>query len=395
MRNSRFGCRRAVQDHPGTSPVKKYSQYIVTRFLAMLCGMAGLLTDGGADEAGTKRELLNLKHKIERLEKSRRAEEIVAPDRVTFSGLVEVGAWYADGPRGVDKDITLSTVELGMEAQVSPWVNAHGLLLFEEDVTEPMEVDEAIITLANTEVSPWSLAAGRMYVPFGHYESALISDPLTLEIGETRETALQFGYEGDGFLVLAWVANGETRRRGGKGIGPYGVQIGAVHGGGASGVRYSAGLSWTRNIADSNRLQEAVFDKDALTRDVPGVGGYAVVGKGPSTFVGEYVAALRPFDIADLDFGGRTAQPAAINLEFDYGRRIGGREAQFAIAWQQTREALALELPEMRLLAAVSVGIYKNTTLALEYAHEEDYETDDGGSGGRTDILTLQLALEF
>jgi len=34
------------------------------------------------------------------------------------------------------------------------------------------------------------LTAGQLYVPFGAFETGLISDPLTLEIGETRESTV-------------------------------------------------------------------------------------------------------------------------------------------------------------------------------------------------------------
>ncbi|HIP53654.1 MAG TPA: LbtU family siderophore porin [Chromatiales bacterium] len=378
--------------------MKKYNKQTMASALAIICGVGMPLMDAQADEAELKRELLNLKHKIERLEKSRRSadeEKAAEAGGIAFSGLVEVEAGYVDGPGGHESDLVVATVELGAEAQVTPWVNAHVLLLFEEDDTEPMEVDEAIITLANPEASPWSLAAGRMYVPFGNFESALVSDPLTLEIGETRETALQFGYGGESFQALAWLANGDTNDGGSEGIEQFGAQLGLAHEGGEGEIGYGVGLSWTNNIADSDSFQEAVADKDNLKDKVAGIGAHAVVNTGPFTFIGEYITASKSFDAADLAFGAGGAKPAAINLEFDYGFEIGGREAGVAIAWQKTKEALALELPETRVLAALSVGIYENTTLALEYAHDEDYDTSDGGSGEDADTLTAQLALEF
>lgn len=65
------------------------------------------------------------------------------------------------------------------------------------------------------------------------------------------------------------------------------------------------------------------------------------------------------------------------------------------VAWQGTKEALALELPETRVLAAISVEIFENTALSLEYAHDEDYSTSEGGSGDDADTFTLQLATSF
>jgi hypothetical protein len=110
-------------------------------------------------------------------------------ERVTLSGVVEVEAASSEDFAGADtSDITLATVELGLDAEITEWVNAHLLLLWEEDDTEPMDLDEGTITLGNLEKFPLYLTAGKMYVPFGAFESNMISDPLPLELGENRES---------------------------------------------------------------------------------------------------------------------------------------------------------------------------------------------------------------
>ncbi len=126
---------------------------------------------GDRDEVSQmKREILNLnlKHKVERLEKSRQTQKIPEAEgsrwfeRIELSGLVEVETGYTDGPGGSESDLVVATVELGLDAQVTPWVNAHALILYEEDETDPPEFDESIITIANPDVSPWrSVRCGR------------------------------------------------------------------------------------------------------------------------------------------------------------------------------------------------------------------------------------------
>ena len=75
------------------------------------------------------------------------------------------------------------------------------------DVAFSIVVDGAVITLGNTEKNPVYLAAGKMAVPFGNYETQMISDPLTLEIGETAEDALQLGVEAGGFYGSVYAFN--------------------------------------------------------------------------------------------------------------------------------------------------------------------------------------------
>ena len=349
-----------------------------------------------------KRELLNLKHKIERLEKSRRAKKPAPPaprkrwyEQIELNGLIEVEGSYTDAPTGSNSDLRLATVELGLDAQVTSWINGHVLFLFEEDETDPPEIDEAIITFANPATSPFSLAAGRLYLPFGNYQSRMVSDPLTLEIGESRETALQLGCTLDRFQALAYVFNGDTGEHGDDGIDGYGLALNysIPAGGGQAGI--DAGVSWISNIADSDTLQDSVSAPDRLVHQVPGLALHATATLGDLTLIGEYLTATRTFAPADLAFAGSGARPAAANLEAGYQFEAAGREAGVALAWQHTWEAAALILPQTRWLAALSLGVAHHTVVSLEYAHDQDYKRPRGGSGDDSNTLTAQLAVTF
>jgi hypothetical protein len=64
------------------------------------------------------------------------------------------------------------------------------------------------------------------------------------------------------------------------------------------------------------------------------------------------------------------------------------KETTLALGFQGSRHTENL-LPEKRILGALSVRIFENTCLALEYLHDE-YENDD-----EADRAALQLAVEF
>ncbi len=348
-----------------------------------------------AGEAEAERDQLNLKHRVERLERSRkpaRREETVASFRpgVIVSGLFEVEIRHADDRDGID--LTLATLELGFDLQPTPWVNGHLLFLFEEDETDPPEIDEAIITLANPNASPFSLAVGRMYAPFGNFESALISDPLTLALGETRETVMQVGCVARGFHALAYLFDGNA----GGGVADHsGLKLGYHRAGGDRAPGYDLGISWIGNLADTDSLREAVTDPDRLGDGVAGWSTHATLHWRHFTLVGEYLGAVASFDAADLGFNGAGARPAAWNLEVERAFEYPGGEAIFAIAWQRTREALSLELPETRWLVGFSLSLREHATLAFEYLHDEDYAPGDGGSGGNSEVFSARLALSF
>ncbi len=106
------------------------------------------------------------------------AEEIFSEDkwsdRIDISGTIEVEAAGESTnfsntvlPDETASDITLATVELGIDTKITDNLSGHVLLLWEEDDTEPADIDEAFISIHGGENVPFYLDAGRMYVPFG------------------------------------------------------------------------------------------------------------------------------------------------------------------------------------------------------------------------------------
>jgi hypothetical protein len=354
--------------------MKKYKKAVAVAAFAITSGSAAPLSTTSADEGELGHEVLN---------------------RISINGLIEVEAANTDAPDADVNDITLSTLEVGVDAQVNPWVNAYVLILFEEDETDPPEIDEGIIILENSDLSDFYIAAGRMYIPFGNFTTNGISDPLTLEIGETRETALQAGYFSNGFYGSLFLFNGDTREDEREAIDQFGLNMGFINENEATGLGYDIGFSWVNSLADSDSLQEAISDPENLTDKVSGFGIHGIIHSGPFSLIGEYLTASDTFDAADLSYNNAGAKPAAFNLEVGYSTQLAGIDATLAIAWQETHEALMLELPKKRYLAALSMDILEQTTLSLEYLKDDDYDIDEGGSGDNFDTFTVQLAVEF
>ena len=103
-----------------------------------------------------------------------------------------------------------------------------------------------------------------------------------------------------------------------------------------------------------------------------------------------------------MRFNGGNAEPRAWNLEAGYSFELAGRESTLAVGYQESSEAIALGLPETRTSVALAVALMENTSLAFEWAHDEDYATTDtdavtgaAGSGEESDTVTVQLAVEF
>lgn len=314
-------------------------------------------------------------------------------EHVTLSGLIEVETSFAEDYEGDDEsDIVLATVELGIDIDLHKYVSGHILLLWEEDETEPLDVDEGFITLGNTEFFPIYLQAGKFYVPFGNFETNMISDPLTLELGETRESAALLGLEFEGFYAGVYAFNGDIDESGDDEIESFGMNAGYAFEN--ENFSLDIGGGWINNIGDSDVLTD-----DALPGEiddyVDGVNAYAIFSFQGVTLIGEYLAATEEFETIELDFDGDGAEPESWNIELGYTFDVAGHETTLAAAYQGTDEALALELPEDRYMGVISVGLVDGLSLALEYAHDEDYDKSDGGTGDEADMVTMQLALEF
>jgi hypothetical protein len=313
---------------------------------------------------------------------------------IEVSGVVEV---EASGGRATDgsanSDITLATVEIGIDTAITDHVSTHILLLHEEDDTN-LEIDEGTITLSQLGGLPIEMTAGQMYIPFGNFESHMVSDPLTLEIGETRESVVQFSSEAGNAYGSIYSFKGTTRNADEsdrvKGFGAnIGFSVEHKH------FNLDTGISYISNMAETDTIEGAVTDPANLTDSPAGIGLHAIVRKGPLTVIAEYIGANDGFATADIAFNANKAEPAAYNVEAGYELTIFGKEATMAVAAQGTSEAQALDLPESRLLGGVSINLREQTSLSFEWASSDDYDAADGGSGLSTDMYTAQIAVEF
>lgn len=323
--------------------------------------------------------------------------------RIKFSGLLEAEASFGETYAGADQsDIVLATASFGLEAKVNDRISGTIVMLHEDDDTDPLELDEGYLTLDFG--NGMSLSGGRMYVPFGHFESHMISDPLTLEIGETRQSAFKLGYENSGVYANVYVFNGDTQEassaaNGEDTIDQTGLNLGYAQEN--EGLSYDIGVDYISNIADSSSLTGHTGFTDGngdgqreLQSYISATLIHASLRMGDWHLIGEYLKSDK-FNAADLAFNGQGAELSAHNLELGYNFEMAGRSATVSVAAQGTDEALALGLPESRMLIGLTTDIDDNTSLSFEYAKDDDYDTAVGGTGNDKSTITLQLAVSF
>jgi len=316
---------------------------------------------------------------------------------IEISGVVEVEAVGGRNTDGTaNSDITLATVEIGIDTAITDNVSTHILLLHEEDDTN-LEIDEGTITLSQLAGLPIEMTAGQMYIPFGNFESHMVSDPLTLEIGETRESVVQLSTTVGNAYASIYSFKGTTRKADESDrVKSVGANIGiSIEN---NSFNLDTGISYISNMAETDTIEGSTniaANNTALGEAPAGIGLHAIASKGPLTIIAEYIGANDGFNAADLAFNGNKAEPSAYNVEAGYELSLFGKEATVAFAAQGTSEAQALELPESRILGSISLAIREQTSLSFEWAKSDDYDAADGGTGLSTDMYTAQIAVEF
>ena len=327
---------------------------------------------------------------IENIEERREAvtTESAAPltfslgsTNVTVSGLIEAEASLVNVEGGDEEDnLRLSTVQIGLDSEFNSWLRGHVIGLWEEDDTEPMVIDEAVLSLT----SPWQVVGltpelhlGRQYLPFGNFASGMISDPLTLELGETHTTAAIValaggpwkvtvgGFEGsidDGNAGLdSWVAAFEATPRNG----------------------FTARVSWISDLAESGA--ELVQDVRVYGNEVSGWSAFVDLRQGDLGMTAEYLAAMNCFKTEQIaageDLTGK--RPQAFNLELSWQAT---KKLQLATRYE---EAIDYQGDVSRYGATASYGLCNYALLAVEYLHADA----DGDNPAHT--FTAQLAVEF
>ncbi len=398
-----------------------------------------------------QKKLMELEKKVEAQQKSieetkkvqeeiKQASEMLKTikEHVSISGVIEVEANNTNKKRKSardteDSDITLATAEVDVNAKLNDYASGKIVLLWEEDETEPVDVDEGYIMLGNTDKFPLYLKAGRMYVPFGNFETNFISDPLTLELGEIQESAVLAGfyYKGIDFSVYAFNPdideagdNDDRIRSWGATLtlefGPYspgepGSEAHQEYNNHIlrilpEGASLTMQFSYLNNIADTDDFKDYMSDNgwNKVKDYVSGFHAFLMAEFKGFNFISEYVTALSKFKKSDFGGIGRRFQPKTWNFELGYTFPYWkNKELTVAVKYEGSDEAAFID-PELFMEKQYGISFSFNlmnnekwgTTvdLNIEYLHGE---ADDsivkllGENIDKKDSVTTQLHVEF
>lgn len=301
------------------------------------------------------------------------AEKVIA-ENLLIGGLIEAELYGGKEAGESVSGMKLATFELGLEMKGESRFSGRTLLLWEEDDTEPIEVDEALVTVELYD--GLSLSAGRMYVPFGKFDSHFVSDPLVLELAETRKTAFMADWCRSGACLKAAVFD----RQSDESEEIDGVVLSLEYA--SSDERFSVGCSWISSIAESDLLISENEGREEALEEVQGAGCYVFARRGRWIINGELIGALESFKDEE-----------GTGLERVYAWNVEG-----AVCFLDDVLELAVKaegsrgnsyLAERQAGVCLSCAIRDGVNVALEYLHGKLSDDED------RDMATFQVSYEF
>ena len=298
--------------------------------------------------------------------------------------LVEVEAVYEKTGDEESSDVNVETFEVGLEAEPMEGVRGEASLLWEEGDSDSLDVDAAFIELGGTEALPLTVSAGRLYLPFGAFNGLLVSDPLTLELGETRETAVALSGEWNGFTAWAGAFAGEREDTENIENAAAALSWSPMEG-------LTLGVSALSDLGEGGGYIDDINDviaSEGSAEKATALSAFFLLERGAWVLSAEVLGATE--DLAWTNAEGETTSARPLAWHVDAACAFNDTWSA-AARYEGSREFKADEMPEHQGGAAVFYQMNTFAVLGAEYLYGtfDDVETDD------RHLATLQLALEF
>ncbi|MBU0481202.1 MAG: LbtU family siderophore porin [Proteobacteria bacterium] len=342
-------------------------------------------------QADDSAEIENLRRRLEKLEGRETETEgfniTEAGKLLNIWGVVEIEAGYRDTKDlPAESDISVATALIGFDARFNDRVEGRIALLHEEGEEPEVTVDEAHLSVswANVIAGDLTLTAGKKYLPFGNFNSSMVSDPLTLELGETSRTLLMTGWKRGMVEAQFGIFNGAHDTTGhdviDNGVASLAITPSNIFG---FGISYMCDLAETNGDLLADATTEYEDNVNALS-------AYLSLNLSSVTVSLEYLGALKNFSTSMLADPDHAAELTGSKPRAWFG------EAAYAPndAWSfsaRYEKAKHYQDDVARYGVTGSYGLYENTVLSLEYLYSDYDKTTEN----KASQVTLQLALEF
>ena len=326
-------------------------------------------------------------------------------------------------------DLTLGSNELDVAAVLNQNVEAYVAIAY--DASPPdigprvdnsaFNLNLGFVNIGNLDKTPLYFTAGQLYVPFGRYSSSMISAPLPLNLARTKTRPFILGYksqEDTGPFAAVYIYKSDTIF-GKSGVG--GANLGYVYKydnvNGEIGASYISSIDDASGMQTTNSIVGTTFggfgsftNGNEVVRKTQAVDVHGNIAYDRFNLAAEWVGAVQGFRPQDLSYNGRGAKPQAGQTELDITFKAFDRPSSIGVGYQWTKGALALNLPQQRIIGVFNISIWKDTVESLEYRHDIDYNgyqfangaapfgtvnATTFGTGRSADTISAQIGVYF
>ncbi len=288
------------------------------------------------------------------------------------------GDLYSDS-----SDLSVYEFYLLMNVELHERVDATVSFLYEEAGT-PFGIDEAFMTLEGNEM--WMFNLGKMYLPFGRFNSNMANDPFALTLAEINETALMATAQMEQMAVSVYGFNGSVRKNTNDTLDSYGVSFLIGH------ENMNLKLDYISNLGDADGYTD---EDDVQVADLAGAFGISAHAAMDAITVDlEYLTAMDPIGSVNTSNGVNTyGEVESMALEIGMSMEEACN-CTLSAALQSSDGAAGL-LPETRFSIGYMRPIFEILTLNTELYFDSDYSVADGGSDESGTGLLVDIAAVF
>jgi hypothetical protein len=276
-----------------------------------------------------------------------------------------------------------------------------------------LSLEQAYFTIGNFNVSPFYLQIGKQFQDYGRYQIHPITRSFDQVMTETLDTSGKLGLIlNNGFHASVALFDNRLQKfednRNNKPLNFAGT-IGFDKPGDMFG--WGVGIGYINNIIGVNDIAHAVklFNDEGYHTSISGVALYGDFNTGPFSLNARWTGATSRFNSLDLPEHGwadltntwevmpdaRGAKPWAFGIQGGYGFEFWNMSDTLYLGYQQSSQAAGIGLPQNRYVLGANAWVMKNTMVGLEWDHDKDYSTGNGGSGDSDNLVSLRLGVKF
>ncbi len=284
--------------------------------------------------------------------------------------------------------------------------------------TNTVQVEQAYGTFGNLNVYPVYLQIGKSFQDFSRYEIHPITRSLTQSLSEVLATSAKLGFIAEGFNGGVYVFNDPIAKIGSSASPTnYGISLGYDYS--DEMLSWDVGAGYLYNLIGANDVAFSVnnFTGAGYNNRAGGVALFGDVNYGPFDLSLRYTQSVQRFNPLDLTKNGNInltpgsligsgfpvallgtatgAKPWAAGGQAGYGFEAFGKSQNVYVGYQASGESAGLNLPKDRWLAGYNVYVVKDTSLGVEWDHDQQYSVGNGGAGNSTNLVSLRAAAKF